>query len=1013
MSDVSQSDEETIFVRVYINKQYELTHDIDANKDIWKLAELNSNPIDLESLKQDIPDAFRNVKLLKPLFQNTTLYRLHIYGYDTTKAEIEIDNDEDLQDEIDSFITSDNDTDDDVFNQNKYLKVRVVFEKLCIDPNTTNEIKIDDETSDTNIYHFIAPKLYLKRIRHYFHKQTKQMAISVELEWIISQTTLDTYPSSMFAFYIRENLRYCQHEYVSETFGQTNQVLAPLDVSTKYEFQIKMFDKLQPLLHKSQWSKPFIVLTPSPPNNTPTPKYLQITTLLPHLVEIKWDPGFAPPQQQEIIYIVKEYLQFATHPFVAKYPIPTGKLSPLKPNTQYQISIYTSYNNIDSPDSKSIQFITPLNNFNEIEKYIQPSPPINIQQSIDDEYNEIILMWNLPPNTFGTNIHYKILDLPQQNDAEYEVYELPCRMPRALQNVKIRIITVTELNDREYLSKPIQIILNGNNSIPKTIPEEPNDLLLELINDGFTMDEAMKAINMSVDHTINQTKGHIYEYETNPLSQQNLLRMYELNPAYEPSAPLLDAETDNDNKNEEYFYTQNDETEKKKYPLYNEQGIDDENKDVKNINEDNQVNSSQNESIAQLLKRIKTYYSTERIQKNNQIKAEKMKSNDSKNEYVSSSDTESEKDIDEHSDSSHNSHKPPLQTMQSIYQGTNVSKLECDGKSISNCLVIHRIINALKCYHDVETNDFISFIINEYALCLDDYIHLIYKHSNTLDEISNSLATEHGFVKCDLNKCKWTQRHYNNRRRSNFPSNFQESNDFSDDEQYNFYIKLFDTIHFYLFHLEDLGLRLNLNHKEIEITECFDDKEDQYLHFIDKTMGFMQNEIERKRQKYAIHFNRLNNNSKFIIQQIGSSITQNESSYKHHDIDEQIQGHENCFIDLMLIFIENKIYQFIKSPKSKAKIIQPKKQNITVHKENESIFGFIRNLFRYNKNENLNNVSKNNSEKTEQATNINVGSNEMLNKLKVFLVDEEYDTDGIKNDIDIYDDGGKGNLLEA
>eukprot|EP01083_Nonionella_stella_P064986 169876_1 len=87
-------------------------------------------------------------------------------------------------------------------------------------------------------------------------------------------------------------------------------------------------------------------------------------------------PSFTPyttmqsiAKTDEISYVIKEYLRFSQHPFITRYKIPTGKLSPLKPNTSYQITVYTSRNNIDSPEIKAMQII---NNY-------KPLPPNNIQ----------------------------------------------------------------------------------------------------------------------------------------------------------------------------------------------------------------------------------------------------------------------------------------------------------------------------------------------------------------------------------------------------------------------------------------------------------------------------------------------------------------------------------------------------------------------------------------------------------------------------------------------------------
>ena len=120
----------TVLLRVYINKQYELTKNFDITQDEWKLAELDKDEIDIDSLREDIPQAFRKAKWIKPLFKNEDEWEWKIYSYDTKTASVEIEDDDDLQTEIDEFMPSDpesGDEDDDLNNTNKYLKLRVVF----------------------------------------------------------------------------------------------------------------------------------------------------------------------------------------------------------------------------------------------------------------------------------------------------------------------------------------------------------------------------------------------------------------------------------------------------------------------------------------------------------------------------------------------------------------------------------------------------------------------------------------------------------------------------------------------------------------------------------------------------------------------------------------------------------------------------------------------------------------------------------------------------------------------
>eukprot|EP01083_Nonionella_stella_P242045 844655_1 len=493
-TDDNESDS-TILIRVYINKEYLKRENFDASQDIWKLAELERDAIEIDCLRQDIPQAFRKAKSFKPLFKSDE-YEMKFYSYDPQKADIEIEDDDDLQTELETagLNISDNSDSDDVTNENKYLKLRVVFEKNTPSddaprtptppaisaphtptppPEDVSSPQQHHEYTGTPQHHprnpisssssdLQAPQLRLKRMRHYFLEEEQQnasrIAISAELEWNVSPDTLDMYPSASFTFRIKENLKFKAHEYVSQIIGKTCEVLSPLDVNEEYEFQINMFDEQMPSLPPSPWSDPLRVRTPSPPHRLPTPTHVQVTTLLPRLLQLRWDAGFAPEPQHTVTYIIKEYLQFGQHPFVAQYTIPTGKLSPLEPNTRHQITLSTSYNGKESPESKALAVVTPPLDFCETKDY-KPSPPIDIQQRVDEEYDEIVLFWTLPPNTFGNKIHYIILGLPEK--PYFALDELPWRIPRPMKRTHVRIVTVASFDGREFESNPTQIVLEG------------------------------------------------------------------------------------------------------------------------------------------------------------------------------------------------------------------------------------------------------------------------------------------------------------------------------------------------------------------------------------------------------------------------------------------------------------------------------------------------------------------------------------------------------------------------
>eukprot|EP01084_Bolivina_argentea_P293717 505222_1 len=217
---------------------------------------------------------------------------------------------------------------------------------------------------------------------------------------------------------------------------------------------------------------------------------------------------------------------------------------------------------------------------------------------------------------------------------------------------------------------------------------------------------------------------------------------------------------------------------------------------------------------------------------------------------------------------------------------------KCEGPD--QCSYLLRIIYSLKHYQTLvsssidEANQkrkFVQFCVEEYRMCLNDYIHLISVHSTDLATIANNLQTNFGFHKCyNIDECKCTQRH-RRRRNKNDPHEL--------DDKYNFYVEIFDTIHFYLFHLEDLGLRI-LN-KPNKIDENNTKKNIVgSLHFIDEEIKFIQNEIQTKNKKYGLNYN---TNSKFVIQQ--TEVT------AHYINAENTDEKESTFIDDMVSNLRN------------------------------------------------------------------------------------------------------------
>eukprot|EP01084_Bolivina_argentea_P299052 515466_1 len=189
---------------------------------------------------------------------------------------------------------------------------------------------------------------------------------------------------------------------------------------------------------------------------------------------------------------------------------------------------------------------------------------------------------------------------------------------------------------------------------------------------------------------------------------------------------------------------------------------------------------------------------------------------------------------------------------------------------ISQCAYALRISKALKYYQlllsqtlsSSSTQIFLAFINNSYSMFIDDYIHLISEHSNDIMAINKDLQTNHGF-KCDISNCQITRRRYENRNEGVNNNNTLD---------HNMHCELFDNIHFYLIHLEDSGLRMNLllstNKGVTDNDNANDSKEDDYLNFIDNQFKQQCQKMKLKRKQWGLlGFDRLNNekNTKFNI----------------------------------------------------------------------------------------------------------------------------------------------------
>eukprot|EP01084_Bolivina_argentea_P159581 277916_1 len=153
--------------------------------------------------------------------------------------------------------------------------------------------------------------------------------------------------------------------------------------------------------------------------------------------------------------------------------------------------------------------------------------------------------------------------------------------------------------------------------------------------------------------------------------------------------------------------------------------------------------------------------------------------------------------------------------MDQLFQQRHI---RCDNKISVNCPILSRLFSALYYYHQLQPTknvslqrEFTQFCLNTYHDLLDDYSHLISHHSHQLIEIKSYFMRKYNVVECKASQCQQTQRYFTRIRGD---EKIKEQDIGFKNPQYTFYSQIFDAIHFYIFHLYEVGLRRDSNNQE-------------------------------------------------------------------------------------------------------------------------------------------------------------------------------------------------------
>ena len=164
--------------------------------------------------------------------------------------------------------------------------------------------------------------------------------------------------------------------------------------------------------------------------------------------------------------------------------------------------------------------------------------------------------------------------------------------------------------------------------------------------------------------------------------------------------------------------------------------------------------------------------------------------------------------------------------------------------------------------HAKKMEMFIQFNQQTYKSVLDDSIHLFQKHSNDILQIHKEWTRQYAHSKCSINECMQTNRHCSRRTKMQIDQNFKSDEDYS----YSFYNELYDRVHFYIFHLFDVGLRVEQGQWSIEQKDAEYEQDDgQQRVYVDREFAAQRNQIVSKKKNSGVQDLDIVGN-KFVLQ---------------------------------------------------------------------------------------------------------------------------------------------------
>ena len=173
-------------------------------------------------------------------------------------------------------------------------------------------------------------------------------------------------------------------------------------------------------------------------------------------------------------------------------------------------------------------------------------------------------------------------------------------------------------------------------------------------------------------------------------------------------------------------------------------------------------------------------------------------------------------------------------------------------------------VTASKLAEDEQMALLVEFNEEAYNMILDDTIHVVNEHSDDVQQVQSEWIEHFGFPKCTVSNCVKTTRHYGRGRKE---MKKDVHGDDHSDPLYEFYRSLYDRVHHFVWHLYDIGLRVDINSLGLNGGESDEKNAGTEGVTVDQAFAAERDYIRFRREECQLDFDRFEEAmSKYTIQ---------------------------------------------------------------------------------------------------------------------------------------------------